>query len=101
VASQPSDAGSAALSRQVARVLVWCEVVAVAAIALAILIDLAHAVPEAAVPLVKAGVLALLAAPFLALGWIAFTTRADDRGRLAAYALATMAVAVAGALIAR
>ena len=100
MASQPSDAGSAALSRQVARVLVWCEVVAVAAIALAILIDLAHVVPEAAVPLVKAGVLALLAAPFLALGWIALTTRAD-RGRLAAYALATLAVAVAGALIAR
>ena len=100
MASQPSDAGGAALSRQVALVLVWCEVVAVAAIALAILSDLAHAVPEAAVPLVKAGVLALLAAPFLALGWIALSTRAD-RGRLAAYALATLAVAVAGGLIAR
>ena len=98
--SQPSDAGGTALSRQVALVLVWCEVAAVAAVALAILIDLAHAGTEAAVLLVKAGVLALLAAPFLALGWIALTNRAD-RGRLAAYALATLAVAVAGALIAR
>ena len=71
-----------------------------AAVALALLIDVAHAGPEAAVLLVKAGVLALLAAPFLALGWIALTTRAD-RGRLTVYALATLAVAVAGALMAR
>jgi len=88
------------LRRQVALVLVWCEVVAVAAVALAMLMDVARAAADAAVLLVNVGVLALLAAPFLALGWIALTARADRR-RLAAYALATLAVAVAGVLIAR
>jgi hypothetical protein len=100
LASQPSDAGGAALSRQVALALVWCEVVAVAAIACAIALDAVHAVPEAVAPVATAGVLALLAAPFIALGWIALTAR-SDRGRLAAYAIATVAVAVAGVLIAR